>query len=214
VNLRTVEDLNRRLAAELAWRRKELYQYFSLVQSSKAGQVHLFIRGAVAVLYAHWEGFVKAAGEAYLEFVRIRRLSYKELAANFLCLAVHSRLQGARDGAGPAAYLAMVTLLTGPMTERAQLPKKNVINTLSNLNSEGFREIVATLGLEYRAEYTLAEKPIIDRLLELRNNVAHGGDFQRIELEEYEQLYRKVGELLVLFGNDVDNSAIMGRYRR
>jgi hypothetical protein len=77
-----------------------------------------------------------------------------------------------------------------------------------------FREIVETLGLEYRPEYAAAEKPIIARLLELRNNIAHGGDFERIDVSEYEQLHGKIGELLVVFSNDLDNSAATKRYRR
>ena len=64
---RTPEDLNRYLQDELAWRRKELHEYHSLVKTAETKRAQLlFVRGAIAILYAHWEGFVKAAGEAYI----------------------------------------------------------------------------------------------------------------------------------------------------
>jgi hypothetical protein len=129
VTLQTDEDLTRRLQGELAWRRKELHEYFSLVRSSTTPKVHLFIRGAIAVLYAHWEGFVRSAGEAYLDFVRIRRLTYSEVATNFIALALHKKLQEAHAAGSVSAYRELVSLLLGPMSERVSLPKKNAINT-------------------------------------------------------------------------------------
>ena len=214
MNVRTPEELNQRIHTELAWRRKELHEFYSLVRSSETRRLQLFIRGAVAVLYAHWEGFIKAAGESYLEFVRIRRLQYKDLTPNFVALALQKLLQEAQTTNSMSAYLAVVGILTGPMTDRALIPRKNVVNTRWNLSSTVFREIVEALGLEYRNEYATAEKPVIDRLLELRNNIAHGGDFERIEFDEYEQLHNRTVELLILFGNDIDNSATLKRYQR
>ena len=71
MKIRTARQLRVALSAELIWRKKELATIRSLIRSKKwtTDQRNAIIRSAITVLYAHWEGFVKAAASAYLEFV-------------------------------------------------------------------------------------------------------------------------------------------------
>ncbi len=71
MNIRTVDQLNEFLSGEIIWRKKELTALRSLVESAKSStdKQNALIRSGMTVLYAHWEGFVKAAASAYLEFV-------------------------------------------------------------------------------------------------------------------------------------------------
>jgi hypothetical protein len=92
-------------------------------------------------------------------------------------------------------------------------PGHRAINTESNLSVEVFQDIVATLGLSYRSEYALAEKVIIERLLALRNGLAHG-QWVLIDVVEYEQLREHIDSLLKLFCDEVENAAALESFRR
>ena len=90
--IRTTDELINRVGVELIWRRKELSELKGLVQETQ-GQLRsrVIIRSAVALLYAHWEGFVKKSSSYYLEFVSSHRLPYGRLASNFVALTLKSK---------------------------------------------------------------------------------------------------------------------------
>jgi hypothetical protein len=95
--IHTAEQLDDTLSDALAWRKKELATLKSLVRSGRhsRSKLNCLIRSGVAILYAHWEGFIKEAGTAYLEFVSRQRLTYQELAPNFIAFAMKKQLNEA-----------------------------------------------------------------------------------------------------------------------
>jgi hypothetical protein len=94
MTIRTFEQLNTALSEELAWRKRELTGLKFLVEKPpRGGSQTILLRAAIALLYAHWEGFIKAASNAYLEFVSFQRLKNSQLAKNFLALSVRSVLR-------------------------------------------------------------------------------------------------------------------------
>src|SRR5690348_8519645 len=90
---RTVDEMSEFLREDLGWRRKETRVLQAMVHSCEAAKRQALLRGAIAALYAHWEGFVKTACNVYLEFVRHRRLNNNELSVAFLSLALRSKLE-------------------------------------------------------------------------------------------------------------------------
>lgn len=212
MSIRTLTDLNAALANELAWRRKELSEINALLHRSNNNPSGLrtVLRCGVALLYAHWEGFIKQATSNYLEYISYQNLCYKDLKLNLLAFATRTRLNSAIQTKGIEKYIDISRFFRDEQTSISEIPFKDAIRT-SNLNSEEFREIVMILGLKYE-DYAIDEKLIDERLLKNRNNVAHG-NYLEIDQKDYSDLHKTVLGLMVLFRNQLENLALLQSYR-
>lgn len=210
-NLRIPAEFSRFLLDELGWRRKEIRYFRSLVDKGTAQEA--LTRGAVAILYAHWEGFIRTASTAYLEHVRLQQRKLAELSSNFWALAANRLTTKAGESSRWTVQVELCDFIRRCEAGIAQWPKWWSVDAGSNLTVDVFHELIALLGIEYHVDFQTAEKPIIQRLVQLRNSIAHG-EGQAVELSEYHQLHDKVDDLLQLFCNEVDNAAARELYLR
>jgi len=211
MSIRTVEQLNDKLSSDLLWRKKELTEVKSLVESKNISEQRhrALIRSGVCILYSYWEGFVKFAANSYLEYVRLQRLTYRELSTNFLALAMKERLKEAKDTNKPSLYIPVCDFFLSELDQRCSLPK-DIVSTASNLSSEILKEITALLGIDF-SEYSRKSVLIDTKLLKTRNTIAHG-NYLIFDREEYIELHREVINMLDLFRNQIENAAIKQEY--
>ena len=214
MSVRTVSELSRVVREDLAFRRKEILAHVRLVANVEASGKQPALRGAVAVLYAHWEGFVKFALQQYVSFVRQQGAKHRELTDCFIAMAAKKQIEILVASKRPRLQIDFVTWLTAEWDKRAHLPKESIIDARSNLNVEVFQDLVCQVGLPYRNEYSVAEKPVIQRLVDLRNDLAHGKWKQVDEAEWNDQLHPRVRDMLELLCVDVENSATQKGYLR
>jgi MAE_28990/MAE_18760-like HEPN len=212
MKIRTTEQLVDKVAAEISWRRKELTDLRYVVQSSAINRTRreAMTRAAVALLYAHWEGFVKAVAEAYLEFVAMQRCKHSELARNMLAVVLRSKLNVAQHSKKIDAHIEVVDFFRKQMDERCVLPYKNAVRSEANLSSNVLIEILRTLGFDaagYQAKYHLID----NKLLAKRNHIAHGSALD-VSVGDYLELQDEVLSLMNLFRNQIENSAVTGHY--
>jgi hypothetical protein len=210
VKLRTLERFEDVLAAEIAWRRKELTTLRTQAASSRAHAEPMVIRAGTALLYAHWEGFVKNAGQLYVEYVRQKKLRYDELSTAFLGLALKSRIEGLIEAKVSSVHFQFAETIRSEMSARAPL-RPELVDTGANLSAERFKDIIERLGLDY-TRYALREQLIDVRLLAARNAIAHG-QAAEVELEEFMDLHRQVERLIQEFRQDILTAAQMAGYR-
>jgi hypothetical protein len=210
--IRNVEQLYDTLSRELSWRIKELDQVQSLVRLSAGTRLKqdAAIRAGITLMYAHWEGFIKQAATAYLNFVNEQKLDYNQLAVNFVALSMKSRLHlGAQSSKATIFNGVAEFFLTGLHTQ-ATIPWHSVINTKSNLSSSVFKEIVVTLGLDY-THFETKENLIDESLLWRRNNIAHG-EFLEVGADLFFDLFDEITNMMKLFRNLIDNAATSKAY--
>jgi len=214
MSIRTLENLSDKLAQDLAWRKRELAEIKSLVEAKKdvSDQRHkVLVRSAVCILYSHWEGFVKLAANAYVEYVRLKKLTYQDISTNFLALAMKEKLKEAKETNKPSLYIPVCQFFISELNQRCILPK-DPISTASNLNSEILKEIADILGIDF-SPYLTKSKLIDEKLLKTRNEIAHG-EYSGVDRNEYIELHQEIINLLDLFKNQIENAAISERFKR
>ena len=212
--MRTKDELLQSIDDDLIWRRRELSGFRAAIEDTRLvpGRRPALLRAGVALLYAHWEGFVKRCGTYYLEFVANQGKKGSELQANFIAVKLKARLIEARRSNKPSATGELVEFFCTRLDNRLKIPHKGVIDTQSNLSSSVLREIVWILGLDM-APYETKFHVIDSLLLERRNHIAHG-DSLDIGLEDYFALHDEVMLLIDTFRNQLQNAAVSNAYMR
>lgn len=211
----TVEELADDLADSLQWRRSELQVFRASVRGIAPRDHHspasrATLRATVVMLYAHWEGYIKQACQAYLDFVSRRRLSYVDLNPAFVVTSVRPMIERARTDPSEASELA--NLVAGDGSQRARLPRSRVIETRSNLRHEVLVEILSALGLsieEFETSAVFIDRELCDR----RNEIAHGKDAFP-DPDSVEQLFDRVLAMMELVRDLIVGAAGAGGYRR
>ncbi|WP_175771973.1 MAE_28990/MAE_18760 family HEPN-like nuclease [Paraburkholderia phenazinium] len=202
-----------RIAEELVWRRRELTDMRALVQES-SGQLRcrVAIRAGIALLYAHWEGFVKATAAHYLEYVASHRVPYRKLAPNFVALTLRSKFVEMKASEKVSSANALADFFCTSLDVQSRVPYKNVIDTKSNLSSKVLLDILTALGLDL-GQFETRLNFIDTNLVNPRNHIAHGEALE-LTINEYLTLHDDVLCLIETFRNEIENSAVLRRFER
>lgn len=92
IRIKTVEKLEEHLFTDLAWRKKEMISLKMLVENDKFSET-ILLRAGVALLCAHFEGFIKKASNCYIGFVSEQKIKYKCLKDNFAALKMEQEFK-------------------------------------------------------------------------------------------------------------------------
>lgn len=211
--MKTKGELLQKIDDDLIWRRRELSDFRAVIQTAglSPNRESALLRAGVALLYAHWEGFVKKCGTYYLEFVANQGIKASDLRSNFIAIKLKSRLAEASKSNKPSASEELVDFFRSKLGDRLRLPYKGVIDTQSNLSSSVLREIVWCLGLDmmpYETKCRLIDSSLVDR----RNRIAHGEALD-IGINDYLELYDEVMTLIDTFRNQLQNAATLDEFK-
>jgi len=211
--IRTTDQLLEKIAEDIVWRRKELTDLKMMVQEFR-GQLRsrVLIRCGVAILYAHWEGFVKKCSSHYLEYVASHRLPYKNLAANFIGLTLKSKFLELGESKKISGGNALADFFCNELDRQSNVPFKKIVDTKSNLSSEVLNDILHALGLD-ASQFATRLKFLDTNLLKQRNHIAHG-EVLDISFDEYLNLHDDVIALIDTYRNEIENAAVLRRFER
>lgn len=210
MSVRTAEELSDRLASDLIWRKKELTVLSKLATTATPDREAVLVRSLVAILYAHWEGFLRTAGDSYLEYLRRRRLKYSDLTTNFVALGLQARVREAASRTNLEELMQLFDAFRNGLEQRSRLPKLSV-DAESNLSSRVLKDMTTSLGINYEA-FELKKVLIDERLLRNRNHVAHG-DFLEVDAADALVLKDEIVGLMELFRDEIENAVAQTRYR-
>jgi hypothetical protein len=212
--IRTSDQLIGKIADDLVWRRKELTVLRALVLESKGNilRSRVLIRGSVALLYAHWEGFVKKSSSYYLEYVASHRLPYKSLTANFIGLTLRAKFFELGASEKISAGNDLAKFFSTELESRSNVPYKKTVDTKSSLSSKVLIDILDALGLDV-TQFATRLKYIDTNLVNPRNHIAHG-EVLEMSVEEYLVLHDAVITLIETYRNEVENASVQRLFER
>ncbi|MBO4866164.1 MAG: hypothetical protein J5582_06275 [Ruminococcus sp.] len=213
MKIRTINDLQDTIDAEMAWRKIELDAIKNNIQRSRAFAKDTALRSGIALLYAHWEGAVKNIAYYYLVYVSTQKEPYCKLKSNFLAVTIKQMISQFEETNKTTLQTTIIETVFKIRTETSKIPTENIISTNSNLNSTIFQEIMCTIGL--KTDYYEQFYKLIDTvLLNMRNNIAHGERLENIYLDEerYYQIHEKITDLINHFSVQVMNAACLKVY--
>ncbi len=208
--LRTVDLLLEHLDEDMAWRIKEVHQFKTAVERAKGKNIDSHIRAGIAMLYAHWEGFVKGAANAYVNYVSYRANQNNELKPCFVALGMKTKLASANASSKSEVVIEAVTYLLDELNRPIRLPRSESISAESNLSSLVFLNITGWIGIDpapYSTRFTLIDAT----LLENRNRIAHG-EYLSVNAERFYELTDDILEMLRWFKTDIENAAVQNAF--
>lgn len=210
VTIHSIAKLDYVLDKQLSWRKKELTRLRFAVETAPEDEGAVLRRAAVALIYAHWEGFVKEAGSGFLELIASQQRFQFELTDNLVALARRKELRELGRSARVSRYGEMIKKVKDSGRDVLRIPWKDALDTQSNLDFGTLREVLYVLGLDELPYKTMA-KPVIDALVTSRNGIAHGEG-----LPVTAELYTRVhdGTLLLLdkFRDQISDAAANETY--
>lgn len=211
MKIHTLTQLQEVLDAEMSWRIKEI-SAFKLATKADGINRAVFLRAGVALVYAHWEGFIKIVSEAYLNFVNCQNYVYRDLKSCFAIFGLKGKLATLADSRHAKANIEAFDFLIGELDRPAKMRMASAINTESNLTSKVFANIATSLDITttpYETKFNLIDESLVKR----RNKVAHG-EYLDLSAEDFRTLADEVLEMMRNYKTDLQNAASMETYRR
>lgn len=163
-------------------RRYQLRQVERVVTGVVGGTLeHTAVTMAIPMVYAHWEGYVKEVCQLYLEYIEywvLRTYALAPVLLGYLWSPVLKRLVGGADTTRRNAVAErVVQSLNGPV-EFSDSEKS--VNTKSNLDFNQLEQIAEQLCIDITS--LSVHRNLINSLVHIRNNIAHGSIPNRLTL--------------------------------
>lgn len=209
--IRSLIQLQDALDVELGWRVKEI-GVFSVGSKINGPDRKCFIRAGVALVYAHWEGFIKASSEKYLEFIYSRGHTYRELKSCFAIVGLKNRLNSLSLSKKYLENIESFNFIVANLDQIAHAQTSSAIKTESNLTSVVFENIANSIDInidEYSTKFNLIDESLVNR----RNKVAHG-EYLDISGKEFGVLVEEITSLMRSYKTDLENAASLKSYKK
>jgi len=209
--IRTLTHLQEALDREMAWRIREI-STFRLASKREGPDRNVLVRAGVAMVYAHWEGFIKAASEAYLNFVNNQGHRYSELKTCFVVFGMKGRLNALGSSRKSKSSIEALDFVLSEMDKPARMILGSAIDTESNLTSTVFSNIAQSIDVDthqYQTKFNLIDESLVNR----RNSIAHG-EYIDLSPKQFVDLVDEVLILMRWYKADLENAASQASYRR
>jgi len=162
----------------------------------------IVVRMAIPLLYANWEGYVKEICQLYLEYIERSGTKNRELKADVLGYSWSSSLKPLTGGLNFEKKKSIAELALHRMDDCVRFSEnERNINTKANLNFEVLADIANHLCLDISLLNTY--KHHLNRLVNLRNNIAHGSFPSAMDYDIFNENAESIMGLMESFENTI-----------
>lgn len=211
MKIRTLDDLDNRIREDLTWRRHEMLLFNQLISNVGPVEKRSLLRAAVAILYAHWEGFVKTSCHYYLCYLAFLKLNTSELVPALAALSLRTLLRQSIDTQSSRLHVEMVESFRRSASVRATIPtSREAIQTKSNLSFPVLENVLLSIGLD-ASDYSEFSDLINTQLVDSRNRIAHGEN-DYIRETEWRELENETLNIMESIATDIVNQAAQKKY--
>ncbi|MDX8128659.1 MAE_28990/MAE_18760 family HEPN-like nuclease [Methylomonas sp. BW4-1] len=212
MRIKTIHQFSAALNDEITWRKREIIE-LRMHAAKKDNVVNkTILRAGVAVLYSHWEGFIKASSELLLNYISNQKLKNDELSDVYVIQSFKSHLSNLAETKNASIAVESLRFILDEMNKSACIKYKNYVNTESNLSSEVFDRIAKSVGVDvnkYMHLYPFIDESIVNK----RNYIAHG-EYMDVNIDEYKRISDRVFDLIRYYKDDIENIAVRRSYAK
>lgn len=211
MKIKTIEKLQDVLDDDFAWRKKELIDFQMMTHSTKNRTI---CRMGLALLCAHFEGFIKKAANYYIVFVSSQNIKISELKINFAAISCKGSFNSCSETNKISVYSSILHNFIDcyeNLNFRVHYSQESpIINTGGNPSSLVFKEILNSIGLDFSI-YETKQKYIDTDLLSNRHGIVHGEKVFITETE-FDETLKNILEIMEQFKDQILDAAINERY--
>ena len=211
MKIKQLEKLQDLVDSDFSWRKKELFNIKLMINSSKNP---ILCRMGIAMLSAHFEGFLKQIANYYVVFVSSQNISLSQLKTNFVAIHSANVFRICENTDKVSVYKkAMDDFLNNYNTKKFQVKysqEKPVIKTEGNPSSTVVKNIFDSIGLDF-APYETKSNYIDADLLSNRHAVVHG-EKREVTVEEFNDTFKHILEIMEQFSEQIIQAAINKEY--
>lgn len=206
MKIRTANELFDRIAADQAWRKKEVTIFAAQVSESRGVIRAALLRPAIALLYAHWEGFIKNTVHYYLVYLSEQKVPLDSLRDEIVARCMRARIGAAANSKRISPHIEVIKHFRDDGSNPARIPiLRSDVDTASNLTFGVLTDLLSSIGCA-TDEYDSYEGLIDEHLVGSRNKIAHG-ESHYVEMEQWEELKREIFELMDLIAFQIVEAA-------
>lgn len=185
-----------------AIRQDELLNLQNLAARMNVADADRYRRAMVLMLYAHFEGGVKFSFQVYVKFLNELNIAVGDANTEIAAAGISDVMQALRDPYRKCPEFSrelpddsdlhrfardreLMSVLPEILSRKLSIDDR-VVNTESNLKPVILRRILYRLGLDHHLydhhEYA------INKMIRIRNSIAHGESMAGVSEEKYEKL--------------------------
>ncbi|MDF2902491.1 MAG: hypothetical protein K0S25_129 [Bacillus sp. (in: firmicutes)] len=215
MKIKNLEELEAKIDKDLAWRKLELFQLKFAIESQKMGiSKRTLSRSGIALLCAHWEGFIRNVANYYLIYICNQKVKTRLLKENFFAFKLKKDVLSCGKSPKNSVHTQLIMKMESLQEQNFFIkyidsPSKRIVNTDSNLSFELFDEILKSVDIE---NIYITKKNYIDNeMLKYRHAIVHGENDEKKEYN-FQEVYMQVLSIMEGFKNQVIEAAENKKY--